>query len=119
MVDTPRTQKKVVRQGNSLTLRPPAAYLAQLGLREGSPVTFILEPGRIVVEPGTEATPTHDAIVKSFARIGPDSELAWGRDVGPEVIDDESSRPRRSVVTVAGSHRRPRTGRKKAVPRAD
>jgi len=59
MVDAPRTQKKVVRQGNSLTLRPPATYLSQLGLSEGSPVTFILEPGRIVVEPATEAAPPH------------------------------------------------------------
>ena len=74
-----RTQLQ--KWGNSLALRIPKLFAAEVGLEQETPVDVTVEEGRIVVIPVTEPLLTLEALLKE----GTDENIHHEVDTGPAV----------------------------------
>ncbi len=89
----------IAKWGNSLGLRLPKQIVEELGLAAGSQVELGREGSKLVAETNTlRQIPRYrlEDLVAEMKRLGgrdaePES-VAWGPDVGSEIIDDAYSR---------------------------
>lgn len=83
---------KVSKWGNSLAVRLPKAVAESAGLAVGQTVELLARNGRVELCPVTPARFTLEDLVAEMKRLGPEGEpptVAWGADVGSEVIGDD------------------------------
>jgi antitoxin MazE len=93
---------QVAKWGNSTAVRLPAAVVKQLGLRPGMALEVTVDDGTVRLSADSAAQSarrpqplTLDWIVSEMRRLGPAEEpetLAWGGDVGAEIVDDDTAR---------------------------
>ncbi len=75
---------RISKWGNSLAVRIPRAFAAELGIQEGVEVEMSVEDGRLVIAP---ARPEY-GLEELSAGITPENrhdETDWGRPTGGEV----------------------------------
>jgi antitoxin MazE len=75
---------RVQKWGNSLAIRIPRPFAAEVGLAESSEVELSLEEGRLVIKPQQRA---RYELAELLAMVAPESrhdEVDWGRPVGKE-----------------------------------
>ncbi|MHB8523574.1 MAG: AbrB/MazE/SpoVT family DNA-binding domain-containing protein [Limisphaerales bacterium] len=78
--------KTAIQQwGNSLALRIPKAFAEQTKMRKGTPVTLVVEKGRVIVTPseGKEIS-----LKRLLAKVTPENlhpETNWGPLRGREI----------------------------------
>lgn len=75
---------RISKWGNSLAIRIPRAFGAELGLKTGSEVEMTVEDGRIIISPVVRAY----GLEELSSGITPENrhdESDWGRPVGGEV----------------------------------
>ena len=78
-----KTETKVARYGNSLTVRLPVAIARELDLRDGDRVMLRTVEGGVVIE-----RPTHSRLAVRLATVRErESEAGAGRAMGKELID--------------------------------
>jgi antitoxin MazE len=91
---------KIAKWGNSLALRLPKQYVAELGLSEGAEVELGREGSKVIAETRPERPiPRYrlEDLVAEMKRLGPEAEpetVDWGPDRGVEIIDDAYSHGR-------------------------
>lgn len=73
---------RVQRWGNSLAIRIPRAYAADLGVREGSEVELTLDGRALIVTPS--AIPSLDALLEGITDTNRHDELEPGPPEGGE-----------------------------------
>jgi len=75
---------RIAKWGNSLAIRIPRAFAAEMGLEEGDEVTLTLSEGRLVLTP----KPADYSLDELAAGITPENrhtETDWGEPAGSEV----------------------------------
>lgn len=75
---------RVQKWGNSLALRIPSAFAAEVGLAENSDVVLSLDEGRLVISPMRRVK--YD-LAELLAQVTPENrqeEVDWGTPVGKE-----------------------------------
>ena len=79
-------RQTVVKWGNSLAFRIPAAIARQLEVREGATVTYRVNGRRLIIEPAEPTLPvfTQEDLRKAIKRTKVE-EVAWGPPRGKEV----------------------------------
>ena len=77
-------EAKVQKWGNSLALRIPKLFAAEVGLEQETPVDVTVEEGRIVVIPVTEPLLTLEALLKEVTDENIHHEVDTGPAVGVE-----------------------------------
>lgn len=77
-----RTQ--VQKWGNSLAVRIPRAFAADLGLAQDSAVELALEDGCLVVRPSTEVRYDLKGLLEQVTKENLHSEQDFGASVGGE-----------------------------------
>ncbi|MDI6772645.1 MAG: AbrB/MazE/SpoVT family DNA-binding domain-containing protein [bacterium] len=70
---------RVQRWGNSLAVRIPKAFAAEVGLEDDSPVVLRLHRGKLVVEPAVPTPPSLDELLRGVRK----SNLHREVDTGP------------------------------------
>jgi len=76
---------RVQRWGNSLALRIPKPFAAEVGLEPGSPVEVSLVDGKLVVAPIVEPVPTLEDLLARVTEDNLHREVDTGPAVGHEV----------------------------------
>lgn len=76
----------ILKWGNSLAFRLPAAIARQLEVREGAKVTYRVNGRRLVIEPAEPGLPefTRDQLRRAVRGLKP-GVVKWGRPKGKEV----------------------------------
>jgi len=90
-------QVRIAKWGNSLAVRLPKAIAHDLGLVEGQPMDVAVESGAVRLKPSAARVRLSDLVAEA-ERLGPAAHpeiVAWGGDVGAEIIEDAYSKPRR------------------------
>jgi len=77
-----RTQLQ--KWGNSLALRIPKPFAAEVGLAQETPVDVIVEDGRIIVAPVAEPPLTLESLLKGVSDENIHREVDTGPAVGLE-----------------------------------
>ena len=70
---------RVQRWGNSLAVRIPKAFAAEVGLEDDSPVELRLQHGKLILEPAAPPAPTLDELLRGVRK----SNLHREVDAGP------------------------------------
>lgn len=78
------TKTRVQRWGNSLAVRIPKAFAAEVGLADGTPVEIKVSRGALVVEPSNTA-PSLVELLSGISKANLHGESDTGRPVGNEV----------------------------------
>ncbi len=73
---------RIQKWGNSLALRIPKPFAAEVGLEEDTPVDLLLEDGRIVIEPVPE--PTLEELLSQVNETNLHGEVESGPPRGKE-----------------------------------
>ena len=76
---------RVQRWGNSLALRIPKPFAAEVGLEAESPVEVSLVDGKLVVAPVVEPAPTLEDLLARVTEDNLHREVDTGPAVGNEV----------------------------------
>lgn len=76
---------RVRKWGNSLGLRIPRSFAAELGVDDGSPVDLSVEAGEIRVRPQRRREYTLEALLAEIEDGNLHGEVTTGRRVGREV----------------------------------
>lgn len=76
---------RVQRWGNSLAVRIPKTYAAEVGLQDDSPVELRVDRGRIVLEPTVPPAPKLEDLLSKVRKSNLHGEIDTGRAVGREV----------------------------------
>jgi len=75
---------RVQKWGNSLAVRIPKSFAAEIGLQDDSPVDLRLSQGRLVLQPSAPQPPTLDDLLskvrKSNIHVEFDTGPAQGRE---------------------------------------
>jgi len=77
-------ETNVRRWGNSLAVRIPRPFAADLGMEEGSPVDIAVEDGGIVIRPARHARLSLDDLLASVTAKNTHAETETGPRVGRE-----------------------------------
>ena len=77
-----RTQLQ--KWGNSLALRIPKPFAAEVGLEQETPVDVTVSEGRIIVAPAAEKPPTLEGLLKGVTDENIHREVDSGPAVGSE-----------------------------------
>jgi len=77
-------QARVQKWGNSLALRIPKSFAAEVGLSEGSPVNLSVVRGKLIVQRMPEQPPTLEQLVAGITEENRHGETDWGRPAGRE-----------------------------------
>jgi len=75
----------VKKWGNSLALRIPKPFAAEIGLQRNSPVEMSLVGGRLVIVPVVEPTPTLERLLAQVSEDNLHGETETGPATGKEV----------------------------------
>jgi antitoxin MazE len=78
-------EANVQKWGNSLAVRIPRPFAAEIGIEEGSEVDVVVEDGGIVVRPRREAKLKLDDLLAGITRKNAHAESDTGSAVGREV----------------------------------
>ena len=76
---------RVQKWGNSLALRIPKPFAAEIGLRPNSPVEVSLVNGQLVILPVVEPTLTLEHLLAQVTEDNLHGEVETGSAVGSEV----------------------------------
>jgi antitoxin MazE len=76
---------RVRRWGNSLGLRIPSAFAAEVGVEDGSAVDLTIHDGEIRVRPSRRRRYSTEALIEEIRKENLHEEVATGRPVGREV----------------------------------
>lgn len=76
---------RVQRWGNSLAVRIPKAYAAEVGLDDGSPVELRVDRGKIVLELAAPPAPKLEDLLSKVRKSNLHGEVDTGQPVGREV----------------------------------
>jgi antitoxin MazE len=76
---------RVRKWGNSLALRIPKSYAAEVGLRADSPIELSLADGTLVIRPVVEAPLTLKELLRGVTDTNCHGEWNTGPAVGKEV----------------------------------
>ena len=76
---------RVRRWGNSLGLRIPRSFAAEMGVDDGSPVDLSVHDGEIRVRPVRRRVYSLDVLLESIRESNLHGEVGTGRPVGREV----------------------------------
>jgi antitoxin MazE len=76
---------RVQKWGNSLALRVPKAFAAEVGLRNESPVDISVVNGKLVVEPVVEPKLTLEQLLTQVTEDNLHHEVDTGPAVGSEI----------------------------------
>ena len=80
------SRQSILKWGNSLAFRLPAAIARQLEVREGSAVTYRVHGKRLIIEPAAEALPEFtQKTLRREALKAKSSPANWGAPKGREV----------------------------------
>ncbi len=78
-------RSKLVKWGNSLGLRLPKVFAADLGLRAGSELEITLEEGRVIIEPVVRPPLVLEDLLAGITRENLHQETDTGDAVGGEI----------------------------------
>ena len=78
-------RSQIQKWGNSLALRIPQAFAAEIGLSQNSPVELRLEKGRLVITPVTVETPRLEDLLAGVSPENLHGEVDTGDAIGLEV----------------------------------
>jgi antitoxin MazE len=78
-------EAKVQKWGNSLAVRIPKPYAAELGLQEHAQVALRVSEGAIVITPVTHRTYRLEELLAGVRRSNLHAEIDTGRPRGDEV----------------------------------
>jgi antitoxin component of MazEF toxin-antitoxin module len=79
------SRQSILKWGNSLAFRLPAAIARQLNVAEGAEVTYTLEGGKLIIEPAApELPPFTEADLARALRKGKPRLAPLGRARGKE-----------------------------------
>ena len=78
-------RSRVKKWGNSLALRIPKPFAAEIGLQRNSPVEMSLVGGRLVIVPVVEPTPTLERLLAQVSEDNLHGETETGPATGKEV----------------------------------
>ncbi len=78
-------ESRVKRWGNSLAVRIPKSYAAEVGLREDAPVRFRVSEGALVLTPVETPTYRLTELLAGVRRSNLHSEVSTGRRRGKEI----------------------------------
>lgn len=78
-------ETRIQKWGNSLALRIPQAFAAEVGLSQDSPVELTLEEGRLVIKPVPAGTFTLEDLLAGITPDNLHGEVDTGAPVGKEV----------------------------------
>jgi antitoxin MazE len=76
---------KVRKWGNSLGLRIPRSFAAEVGVEDGSPVDLTVHEGEIRIRPSRRRRYSLDALLEGIRESNLHGEVSTGRPVGREV----------------------------------
>ncbi|HEU65629.1 MAG TPA: AbrB/MazE/SpoVT family DNA-binding domain-containing protein [Chloroflexi bacterium] len=76
---------RVQKWGNSLALRIPKSFAAEVGLQKEAPVDISLADGGLVIRPVAEPKPTLKQLLARVAKENLHHEVDTGSAVGKEV----------------------------------
>ena len=76
---------RIQRWGNSLAVRIPKAFAADIHLRPDSAVDVTLDDGKLIVTPVVELEPTLDQLLVQITEHNVHAEVDTGPAVGAEV----------------------------------
>jgi antitoxin MazE len=76
---------RVRKWGNSLGLRIPRSFAAEMGVEDGSPVDLSVHEGEIHVRPVRRRAYSLDALLEGIDKSNLHGEVRTGRRVGREV----------------------------------
>jgi antitoxin MazE len=75
---------RVQRWGNSLGLRIPKAFAAEVEIDAGSTVDLSVEDGDLIVRPVTKSTYDIDELISRIVPSNVHEPVDWGEPVGRE-----------------------------------
>ncbi len=76
---------RVQKWGNSLAVRIPKAFAAEIGLKEDVAVDLKLSNGRLLVEPALPSQPSLASLVRRITKKNLHDEVETGAPVGREL----------------------------------
>jgi antitoxin MazE len=76
---------KVRKWGNSLGLRIPSSFAAEVGVEDGSPVDLTVHEGEIRIRPARRRRYSLDTLLEGMRESNLHGEVSAGRPVGREV----------------------------------
>jgi antitoxin MazE len=79
---------RIHRWGNSLALRIPKSFAAEVGLHHDAPVDLSLVDGKLVIAPIMEPAPTLDQLLAGITDENLHAEVDTGPVVGNEAWAD-------------------------------
>lgn len=77
---------KIQKWGNSLGVRIPKEIAREINIREGSPVSFSVENGVLVMGRPKKTRYTLAELLKDFNKKDQHELAEWGPDVGSEIL---------------------------------
>jgi antitoxin MazE len=77
-------EARIQKWGNSLALRIPQAFAADVGLSQDSPVELTLEEGRLVITPVMAGAFTLEDLLAGITPDNLHAEIGTGAPVGNE-----------------------------------
>lgn len=75
---------KIQKWGNSLALRIPQSFAAEIGLKPGSPVELSLEKDRLIIKPVSETEYVLEDLISEVHEENIHYEVDTGKPVGKE-----------------------------------
>lgn len=76
---------KIQQWGNSLALRIPKAFVAEVNLHKGAVVDVSEEGGKIILTPIKEETFTLEGLLSGVTKANIHGEVSTGKRVGREI----------------------------------
>ena len=76
---------RILKWGNSLALRIPKPFAAEMGLEKDGEVELTVEKGRLVIEPPAAPSYTLEELLAEVRPSNLHGEIDWGPPVGKEI----------------------------------
>lgn len=76
---------RIQKWGNSLALRIPKPFAAEMGLEKDGEVELSVEKGRLVIEPPSAPSYTLEELLAEVRPSNLHGEIDWGPPVGKEI----------------------------------
>lgn len=76
---------RIQKWGNSLALRIPKPFAAEMGLEKDGEVELTVEKGRLVIEPPAAPSYTLEELLAEVRPSNLHGEIDWGPPVGKEI----------------------------------
>ena len=76
---------RVQKWGNSLAIRIPKPFAAEIGLDQDAPVEVTVQDGKLMITPASKASYRLGELLKGVTRSNRHAESDWGELQGREV----------------------------------